>query len=148
MAEDVQYPTPTWIALPPQRENLPNWVNDIRRAFLMDWNALQRYILAVANRTTGILAGMGASLAVLTVTIASGTFQVLGTQSSYAGGTIALDAADPDPRFDVVYIDAGGTLHFQKGTAAVHPVIPVINYQTNAQLAVVYVSGAGSWIAG
>lgn len=148
MSEIRGLPGPTWIASVPRKDGLLDWALSIRRAFLNDWNAMRDYVIAMTGRATIVVSGMAASLLAGVVTITAGTYQVLGTLYSFSGDTITLDAPDADPRFDVVYVDAAGTLHFSKGTAAVHPIIPSFNYQTNVQLAVVYVSGAASWIAG
>ncbi|HOL44376.1 MAG TPA: hypothetical protein PK659_09010 [Methanothrix sp.] len=74
------------------------------------------------NEGYGVVTGCDVheqSPAAMGVTIDSGAVLYGGNYVSVAGGNITIDAADSTyPRFDVVYVNASGSIQVAKGTAA------------------------------
>lgn len=63
----------------------------------------------------------------LQTNVAGGTFQILGVKATYAGGSVPATNGDATyPRYDIVTINAAGTLAVQPGTPDPMPVRPTI----------------------
>lgn len=114
--------------------NIPNAIEfgvNIRALDQSEPDSVDFQILG--NRTSGVLSGGAATVAAgsgggyLDVSISAVEFVLNGSYKSVAGATVTLDAADANPRFDLICVNASAIV-VAKGTAsasnAIFPAIP------------------------
>lgn len=81
------------------------------------------------------------------VHLASGTAVVGTTAVTYAGGSITIATADASlPRWDVLYLDADGTIDNIAGTPAANPVFPASDTGDDLPICAVFVPAGATAI--
>lgn len=87
-------------------------------------------ILALAHGASGVISGCAVAAQGspdMTVAVAAGVVQSLGTRLTFAGGNATFTAADgTNPRLDVVVVTSGNALAVRAGTAAANPLLPTL----------------------
>jgi microcystin-dependent protein len=106
---------------------------------------------ALGYRKTGVVSGCAVTAQVvpnMSVNVAAGKAVVDGAPVDVSSGSVTIQTADANPRFDLIVVDDSGVKSAVRGTAsATNPLFPSLNLGTYAVLAAVYVGSSTSSIA-
>lgn len=106
---------------------------------------------ALGFRSSGVVSGCDVTAQLtpnMSVSVAAGKVVVDGTPVDVSSGSVAIQTADANPRFDLIVVNANGDRLALRGTAsASNPLFPDCDLATYALLASVYVGASTTSIA-
>jgi hypothetical protein len=99
--------------------------------------------LVAAFNAAGVVSGLAVTTSsLMTLAVSAGSAWFPTSTASYAGGTVTIGTANgSNPRIDLVTLSSAGSAVVTAGTAAAHPVFPLIP-ANSALLAAVWVDTA------